>query len=165
MRRFSIITFALLATVFTAAEAAAQNTAAETARATARAAATAGQKRAIEALAEKYADHEGFSFAGSLDIENIDISNILKDISSIIVVRSPRPDSVFTREVSQAVSHGYSTVLSSTDGEDRVRFLLSENGGGEGGRKEFVIFITGRSTNLVVSIVGDYTLGRVTTPE
>ncbi len=155
---------ALLATLFTAAEAAAQNRTAE-------AAATAGQNRAIEALAEKYADHEGFSttvvkgdlssrFAGSLDIENVDISNILKDISSIIVIRSSSPDAEFTREVNDAVSRGYSTVLSSTDGDDRVRFLLSENGGGGGDRKEFVIFITGRSTNLVVSIVGDYTLGR-----
>lgn len=144
----------------------------------------AAQSRAIEALAEKYADRNGFTttvvkgdlsrgFVGSLDIESVDISNILKDISSIIVVRASRPDDNFTRDVNEAVARGYSTVVSSTDGEDRVRFLLSENpvaaavaGAGEGSnRKEFVIAITGVTTNIVVSIVGDYTLGKVTIHE
>ncbi len=135
----------------------------------------AAQNRAIEELAGRYADRDGFSttvvkgdlsrgFAGSLNLENVDISNILKDISSIVVVRASRPDEEFTREIDRAVGSGYSTVMSSTDGGDRVRFLLSQNGN-NGNRKEFVIVITGRTTNLVVSIVGDYTLGKVTKPE
>jgi hypothetical protein len=130
------------------------------------------QNRAIEALAGKYSDRDGFSttvikgdlsngFAGSLNVEGVDISNIIRNISSIIVVRSERPDEEFSREVSGAVASGYSTVLSSSSDGERVRFLLAENGGG---KNEFVIVITGPDTNLLVSIVGDYTLGKVTRP-
>ena len=130
------------------------------------------QNRAIEALAGRYADRDGFSttvikgnlsndFAGSVNIEGVDISNIIKNISSIIVVRSERPDEDFIREVNGAVASGYSTVLSSSSDGARVRFLLAEN---SGDKNEFVIAITGRETNLVVSIVGDYTLGKVTKP-
>ncbi len=134
----------------------------------------AAQNSQIEAMAEKYADRDGFSttvvkgkissgFAGSLNIENVDISNIIKDISSIIVIRADRPVEEFTREVERAVVEGYSTVLSSNADGERVRFLLSEADGGR--HSEFVIVILGPKTNLLVSIVGDYTLGRVTKPE
>jgi hypothetical protein len=130
----------------------------------------AAQNRAIEALAEKYTDRDGFSttvikgnlsngFAGSLDIEGVDISNIIRNISSIIVVRSETPDEEFTREVKRAVTNGYSTVLSSNSDGEQVRFLLSEPT--DGRKNEFVIAITGRETNLIVSIVGDYTLGEI----
>ncbi len=134
------------------------------------------QNRTIEALAKKYSDRDGFSttvikgdlglsngFAGSLNIENVDISNLIKDISSIIVVRAEEPDGEFAREVGRAVETGYSTILSSSTGGERVRFLLSEND--KGSNNEFVIVITGKETNLVVSIVGDYTLGKVTRQE
>lgn len=130
----------------------------------------AAQNRAIEALARKYADIDGFSttvikgdlskgFAGSMNIEGVDISNVVKNITSIIVVRSEERNDKFTREVSEAVSTGYYTVLSSSSDGEKVRFLLSES---PGGNNEFVIVITGRDTNLLVSIVGDYTLGKVT---
>lgn len=131
------------------------------------------QNRAIEAIAKKYADRDGFSttvvkgdiasgFAGSLDIESVDITNLIRDISSIIVVRSERPDDEFSHEVSVAVATGYSTVLSASTNGEQVRFLLSERADERG--REFVIFITGKETNLVVSIVGDYTLGKVSKP-
>lgn len=131
----------------------------------------AAQNRAIEALAQKYADRDGFhttvvkgdltsGFAGSLDISNVDITNIIKDIRSIIVVRADGPDREFAREVSEAVATGYDTVLSTSSEGERVRFLLSE--GATSRDNEFVIAISGPKTNLVVSIVGDYTLGKVT---
>jgi hypothetical protein len=133
----------------------------------------AAQSRAIEALATKYADREGFSttvvkgdistgFVGSLTIESVDISNIIKDISSIIVIRSTRPDEEFTRAVNRAVAEGYSTVLSSSSGGEHVRFLLSEDRDRE---NEFVIAISGDTTNILVSIVGNYTLGKVSKPK
>ena len=132
----------------------------------------AAQNRAIETLAQKYSDRDGFSttvvkgdiasgFAGSLDIESIDISNILKDISSIVVVNSEAPDEEFSRDVNRALSTGYSTILSSSSDGEMVRFLLSEKS--EGRENEFVITIFGPSTNLVVSIMGNYTLGKVIT--
>lgn len=134
----------------------------------------AAQNRAIEAMAQKYADREGYSttvvkgdlskgFAGSLNIESVDISNIIKDIKSIIVIRAERADENFAREVADAVAEGYSTVMSASSGGERVRFLLSE--AAKERENEFVITITGREANLVVSIVGNYTLGKVTRQE
>ncbi len=189
MRRILILMMVLAPTLLAATDAAAQSRSQNRAMNRAINRAMEAKNEAIEALAGKYAQRDGFSttvikgdlsrgLAGSLDIESLDISNILRDISSIVVVRSQRPDSVFTREVSEAVSRGYSTVLSSNDGDDRVRFLLSEScdegeegsegregregreGGKSGDRKEFVILITGSRTNMVVSIVGDYTPGK-----
>jgi hypothetical protein len=133
---------------------------------------TAAQNRAIEQIAAKYADRDGFSttvvkgdistgFVGSLNIESVDISNIIKDISSIVVVRATRPDDEFTRDLNRAVAEGYDTVLSSSSDGDRVRFLLAE---GPDRKSEFVIAITGETTNILVSIVGDYTLGKVSKP-
>ena len=133
----------------------------------------AAQNRAIEALAQKYADRDGFSTtvvkgelssgiaAGSLNFENLDISNIIKDISTIIVVRAEKPDREFTREVDSAVATGYATVMSVSSGKERVRFLLSEKTSAKR-QNEFVIAISGDKTNLVVSITGNYTLGKVT---
>ncbi len=132
----------------------------------------AAQNKAIEALAKKYADRDGFSttvvkgdlssgFAGSIDLDNLDISNIIKDISTIIVVRAHKPDPVFTREVNNAVATGYATVMSASSEGERVRFLLSEKPSAKS-KNEFVITISGKKTNLVVSITGNYKLGKVT---
>ncbi len=134
----------------------------------------AAQNRAIEAMAKKYADRDGFSttvvkgdlskgFAGSLNIESVDISNIIKDIVSIIVIRSDSSDEEFAREAADAVAKGYSTVMSFSSEGERVRFLLSDEA--TGSDNEFVIVIMGKETNLVVSIVGDYKLGKVTKQE
>jgi hypothetical protein len=134
----------------------------------------AAQNRAIEALANKYSDRAGFSsmivkgdistgFVGSLNIEAVDISNIIRDISSIVVVRSTWPDADFSREVTRAVADGYSTVMSSSSDGDHVRFLLSDDDRRR--ESEFVIVILGDTTNLLVSIVGDYKLGKVSHPE
>jgi hypothetical protein len=130
----------------------------------------AAQNRAITSLAKKYADREGFSttvvkgdissgFAGSLDVEGVDISNIIRDISSIVVIRSESPDANFAREVERAVSEGYSTMLSASSEGEKVRFLLSDSRSEAG--NEFVIVILGPETNLLVSIVGDYKLGKM----
>ncbi len=131
---------------------------------------TAGRRLSIEQIAKMYSARDGFSttvvkgditngIMGSLDIESVDISKIIKDISSIVVVRATRPDEGFAREVDYAVAEGYSTVLATSSEGERVRFLLSE--GAAGGESEFVIAIFGPETNIVVSIVGDYTLGKV----
>jgi hypothetical protein len=131
----------------------------------------AAQNRAIENMAQKYADRDGFfttvvkgdltqSVSGDLEIEGMDISNIIKDITSIIVVRAEKPDREFAREVSAAVAEGYSTVMSVSSEGQRVRFMLAEDA--TSSDNEFVIAITGPETNLIVSIVGDYTLGKVT---
>ncbi len=128
------------------------------------------QNKAIEALAKKYSDRDGFSttvvkgaistgIAGSLNIESVDISNFIKDISSIIVIRAEKPDKDFSNEVNSAVAQGYTTILSSSTDGEHVRFLLSENAGGR--KNEFVIVIFGKETNLLVSIVGNYTLKKV----
>jgi hypothetical protein len=133
----------------------------------------AAQNRQIETIAAKYADKEGFSttvvkgkissgFAGSLNIESVDISNLIKNISSIIVIRAEKPVAEFATEVENALTEGYSTVLSSSANGERVRFLLSESD--DEHESEFVIVILGKETNLVVSIVGNYTLGKVTKP-
>jgi hypothetical protein len=129
----------------------------------------AAQSMAIEALATKYADRDGFSttvvkgdistgFVGSLNVESVDISNIIKDISSIVVVRATQPDEEFTRDINRAVAEGYETVLSSSSDGNRVRFLLTEE---TDHKREFVIAIYGETTNVLVSIVGNYTLGGV----
>jgi hypothetical protein len=130
----------------------------------------AAQNRAITSLAKKYADRDGFSttvikgdlstgFAGSIDVEGVDISNIIRDIASIVVIRSEHPDANFAREVERAVSEGYSTMLSASSEGEKVRFLLSDSRYDAG--NEFVIVILGPETNLLVSIVGDYKLGKV----
>jgi hypothetical protein len=99
----------------------------------------------------------------------------MRDISSIIVIRSDQPDAEFISEVNAAVAQGYTTILSSSSEGDWVRFLLAEgrgSGSSDGGsgssgsdKSEFVIAITGTKTNLLVSIVGNYTLGGVTKDE
>ncbi len=130
----------------------------------------AAQNKTIELLARRYADRDGFSttvikgevtggVSGWLDIEAVDISNLINDISAIVVVRSDEPNAEFSRDVNNAVSTGYSTIIStSTDGE-QVRFLLSDND--KGRKNEFVIVILGSDTNLLVSIVGNYKLKKV----
>lgn len=136
--------------------------------------AAAAQNKEIDRIAEKYSDRDGFSttvirgdiskeLSGSLNVEGVDISNIVKEISSIVIVSSDRPDEEFTREVPAAVNAGYSTVLSSSKDGEQVRFLLSENSDSSG-KNEFVIVIFGRETNMMVSITGNYTLGYVSKP-
>jgi hypothetical protein len=127
------------------------------------------QNKAIDALAKKYADRDGFStsvikgdlsaaFAGSINIEGVDIANIIANMSSIVLIRSTTPSEEFTRDVNHAISEGYSPLLSSSSNGDQVRFLLAEN---DDNKNEFVIVILGNTTNLLMSIVGDYTLGKV----
>lgn len=137
--------------------------------------AVAAQNRAIEELAAKYADREGFSTtvikgvlsggaSGAVKIEGVDISKIVKDISSITIVSSDGPDDEFSRDVKSAVQRGgYSTVMSSSSDGERIEFLLSDVPPGGDGKKrnEFVITILGRDENLIVSIVGNYSLGKV----
>jgi len=133
--------------------------------------AAGAQNRAIEALARKYSGREGFSttvvkgsitrdLSHMLDIESVDISGVMRDISSIVVVRSERPDEAFARDVREAAaSTGYSTVLSQSAEGQQISFLVSE--GGRGRRSEFVIVVLGADNNILVSIVGDYKLKQI----
>jgi len=133
--------------------------------------AAAAQNRAIEALAQKYSGREGFSttvlkgrltndLSGMLALESVDISNIMRDVSSIVVVRAERADDGFARDVrGAAAATGYSTVLSQSSDGEQISFLISERASGR--KNEFVIVILGAKTNMLVSIVGNYTLKRI----
>jgi len=133
--------------------------------------AAAAQHRDIEALAQKYSGREGFSttvvkgrvtreLSRTLDIESVDISGIMRDISSIVAVRAERADAEFARDVrAAATATGYATVLSQSSDGEQISFLVSDHAGGR--RNEFVIVVLGRETNMLVSIVGDYTLKQI----
>lgn len=131
----------------------------------------AAQSRAIEELAEKYSDREGFTTTvikgellngmdSSMQMQNVDISKIMNDITSLIVITSDKPDKQFAEDAKAAVAaSGYSTIMSvSADGET-IKFLLgniAEEGNKTGAKNEFVIMVLGKDDNTLVSIVGNY---------
>ncbi len=129
----------------------------------------AAQNRVIEELAIKYSDRDGFSttvikgklssgYAGSMGIQGVDISNIMNNITAIIIIRSDYRNDEFILDVNRAIEAiSYTTVMSSSGGGESTRLLLFEN---EVDKSEFVIAITG-SSNILMSITGDYTLGKV----
>ncbi len=129
----------------------------------------AAQNRVIEELAIKYSDRDGFSttvikgklssgYAGSMSIQGVDISNIMNNITAIIIIRSDYRNDEFILDVNRAIEAiSYTTVMSSSGGGESTRLLLFEN---EVDKSEFVIAITG-SSNILMSITGDYTLGKV----
>ncbi len=133
------------------------------------------QNRAIEQLAEKYSGRDGFSstvikgrlasgFNGSIRIQDVDISNIIKEISSIILVSSDAPDEEFSRDVALALeTEEYATVASTSSDGEQIRFLLATLPEAKNGRKqsEFVIAVSGAEENLLVSVVGEYVVAEV----
>lgn len=135
----------------------------------------AAQNRTVQSLADKYCDREGFSTTviqgyidtgnkGSIYMQGIDVSNIMKDIASIIIVSSDKPDPEFSADVKEVIAaDGYSIVMSESANGEMIKFLLKTlpSGGGKSPANEFVIIVLGSDTNMVTSIVGNYKVKKI----
>lgn len=129
------------------------------------------QNKAIAELAGKYSDRDGFSttvikgeissgMGNSLQVQDVDISKIMSDISSIIIITADKADRQFSDDVKSAVAAGgYSTIMSvSADGQ-LIKFMLASvppENKKQAPKNEFVIMILGKEDNMLVSIVGNY---------
>lgn len=135
------------------------------------------QNRAIDALVEKYGTAEGFTIVNlegeaikglgsmisgngniSLDSgESYRMSQLLEEVSSVVVIVSEKADELFAREVKNAVDGGkYSPILSTTTGEERITISSAEIKRGRfRGDKEIVLTIAGKDKSLVlVRVIG-----------
>ncbi len=134
------------------------------------------QSKAIKDLAAKYSDRDGFttvSLTGEMAkmlsgsnkgmdmLGQMDISNVMSDISSIIMITAENPTAEFREDVRKAVAEGnYSTIMSVSDGGQSIKFLLSKDQTtGKGGSKEnefVMVILGGGDSGLLISIVGVY---------
>lgn len=128
------------------------------------------QIKTVQALADKYSDRIGFSTTviqgdigmgagGALNVHNIDISNVMKDIASIVVVASDIPNEEFSADVKGVIAaYDYSTIMSVSSGREMIKFLLRSlpSEGGKSPANEFVIVVLGYDENIIVSVVGNY---------
>ncbi len=134
------------------------------------------QNKAIEELAGQYSDRDGFSttvikgeistsLGESLQVQNLDISKIMNDISSIIIVKADNADKQFSDDVKSAVAAGnYSTVMSMSADGQTIKFLVAEipeENKKQSPKSEFVIMILGKEDNMLVSIVGNYKVKQI----
>jgi hypothetical protein len=134
------------------------------------------QNKAIEQLADKYTDRAGFSVVSlqgkmtnvatkGIDMSGVDISSLMDNISSVIVISSEQPCEEFRADVRSAIALGkYSTLMSvSSDGES-IKFLLApaeSDGKSKVGRDEFVMMILNENQDVLISIVGNYKVKKV----
>jgi hypothetical protein len=134
------------------------------------------QNKAIEALADKYSDREGFSVVTlqgkmtnvatkGLDMEGVDITSLMDNISSLIVISSNEPNEEFRADVRSAIARGnYSTLMTVSENGQSIKFLLSsaENGGkSKQDKNEFVMMIFAEDQDTLVSIIGNYKVKQV----
>ncbi|MDR0908002.1 MAG: DUF4252 domain-containing protein [Rikenellaceae bacterium] len=128
------------------------------------------QNKAIEQLADKYSDREGFSVVTlqgkmtgvatkGVDTGGVDISSLMDNISSLIVISSEGPSEEFRADVRSAIDLGnYSTLMTVSESGQSIKFLLSAagEGGSRSGKNEFVMMIFDEDDDTLVSIVGNY---------
>jgi regulatory protein YycI of two-component signal transduction system YycFG len=134
------------------------------------------QNKAIVQLADKYSDREGFSVitlqgkmtnvaTKEFDMGGVEISSLMDNISSLIVISSKQPSEEFRADVRSAVARGdYSTLMTVSEDGQTIKFLLSATEkGGRGGssRNEFVMMIFAEDEDTLVSIVGNYKVKQV----
>lgn len=138
--------------------------------------ASLAQNKAIEELATKYSDQEGYTVVSlkgemikymgdSVDMGNVNINDLMEDVSSIIVITGEKPDKQFQADARKAVAAGsYTTLMSVSDQGQTIRFLLAPVGGGkknEPKKNEFVMLILGPDENVLISIVGKYKVKQI----
>jgi hypothetical protein len=135
------------------------------------------QNKAIAQLADKYSNREGFSVVtlqgkmtnvatkGIVDMGGVDISSLMDNISSLIVITSEEPSEEFRSDVRSAIALGnYSTLMSVSEDGQTIKFLLSaveSDGDGASGKNEFVMMIFDEDEDTLISIVGNYKVKQV----
>jgi hypothetical protein len=134
------------------------------------------QNKAIEQLADKYSDREGFSVVTlqgkmtgvatkGVDTGGVDISSLMDNISSLIVISSDEPSEEFRADVRSAIAlDSYSTLMTVSEDGQTIKFLLSSAESGARGRSdknEFVMMIFAEDEDTLVSIIGNYKVKQV----
>jgi len=137
----------------------------------------AAQNRAIDRLAEKYADRDGYtvvnfadealhSIVGMISAEKlgesrltlddgtaVSLADLLRDITAMTVVMLERPDEAFAADIRRAVKRGkYSVIASINIGSERVQLLSADTRSGE---RELVATMLGENKVLLARIVGN----------
>jgi hypothetical protein len=134
------------------------------------------QNKAIEALADKYSDREGFSVitlqgkmtnvaTKYLDMGEVEISSLMDNISSLIVISSDKPNEGFRADVRSAVALGdYCSMMTVSENGQSIKFLLSsveEDRKDKQDKNEFVMIIFDKDEDTLISIVGNYKVKQV----
>ena len=135
------------------------------------------QNKAIDTLAEKYADSEGFTIVnlegealkslssmvsngdGTINLgngETHNISELLEEIVSVTAIILGRADEVFSREVQNALDAvKYSPIMSHNDGGQRMKFVSADIKRGKlRGNKEIVVMVDGKEQTILIRVIG-----------
>jgi hypothetical protein len=151
--------------------------------------AAAAQNSAIDALAEKYTDREGFTVVnldgealksmgqmlansgGNVnlgeDAPDVEMGELIKDLASLTVLLLDRADEAFASEVRSAVSaKSYSPMVSLTKEGYNIKVLTADIKRGKlRGKQELVVTMNGDDKVILVRLIGKFdpeTLSKIT---
>jgi hypothetical protein len=135
----------------------------------------AAQNMEIKNLLKKYSGRTGFStlslkddfidMADGMELDlpdTVDISNLMDGISSIVIVNTRQPSVQFTHDVNTLTSrlYNYTTLFEVSKDGQHMRALLGDVSRSR--QKELVLVVLSAEDNVLVSIVGNYRIKKVT---
>ncbi len=125
------------------------------------------QGRSVQRLVDRWDGAEGVSVVSIKanvdrlgDVGGVDVSSLIRSISSVTVVSNEKPDEAFARDVRRAVDEGgYTSFMSVSEGGERIEILYGDApGGGSRDRKELIITIVSTEKIVLISAVGEIDL-------